>query len=128
MNNTDKLLRAFNEASGYEIEELVDTKQTPISKQSGFNRITSSAITMKNSSLVVESDLTNKNVTKNEQFIVRGNVTCVGGPCGNVELSLDPEEQGLIGLWTIDEGSGTSIRDGSGNSNDGTRIGTSWIT
>ena len=56
MNNTEKLLRAFIEASGFDIEELVDTKQTPISKQSGLHRITSSAITMKNSNLVVESD------------------------------------------------------------------------
>ncbi len=39
MNNTDKLLRAFIEASGYEIEKTVDDKSTPISKQSGIEKI-----------------------------------------------------------------------------------------
>ena len=51
MNNTDKLLRAFIEASGFDIEKLVDTKLTTISKQSGINRITSSAMTMRESGL-----------------------------------------------------------------------------
>ena len=52
MNNTDKLLRAFIEASGFEIEELVDTKLTPISKQPGMNRIAAGALAMRCNELV----------------------------------------------------------------------------
>lgn len=40
-----KLLRAFIEASGFDVEDVVDTKLTPISKQSGKNRITAFALT-----------------------------------------------------------------------------------
>jgi len=42
MNNTDKLLKlleAFIEASGFDIETIVDTKLTPISKQAGVHMI-----------------------------------------------------------------------------------------
>ena len=39
MNNTDKLLRAFIEASGYEIKRTVTHNKTPITKQSGEARI-----------------------------------------------------------------------------------------
>jgi len=46
-------------------------------------------------SLVVDSDLVNKNVTKNEQFIVNGNVTCVGGECGVIMLALDPSSENV---------------------------------
>ena len=56
MNNTDKLLRAFIEASGYEIEEIVDIKETPISKQSGLNRLTVSTITMARTDLAIDNN------------------------------------------------------------------------
>ena len=36
MNNTDKLLRAFIEASGYSIEEITDSRETPIAKHLAF--------------------------------------------------------------------------------------------
>lgn len=55
MNNTDKLLRAFIEASGFEIKKIVDTKETPISKQSGLNRIFANAFSAKND-LAINSD------------------------------------------------------------------------
>lgn len=51
MDNTEKLLRAFIEASGYDIEKTIDTKLTPISKQSGLNRITAGALTMARNNL-----------------------------------------------------------------------------
>jgi hypothetical protein len=54
MNNTDKLLRAFIEASGYEIEKIVDTKLTPVSKQSGINRINSSIYTLTHNDLAMD--------------------------------------------------------------------------
>ena len=56
MNNTDKLLRAFIEVSGFDIEKIVDTKETPISKQSGMNRATASAMTMTDNNLSVTND------------------------------------------------------------------------
>jgi len=46
MTDEMKLLRAFIEASGFDVKELVDTKLTPISKQSGMNRIAFGALTM----------------------------------------------------------------------------------
>lgn len=49
-----KLLRAFIEASGYEIENVVDTKETPITKQSGVNRITLKTLSMQDSGLVTD--------------------------------------------------------------------------
>ena len=55
MNNTDKLLRALIEASGYEIEKIIDTKETPISKQSGLNRIAVSAMTMVRTDLAIDN-------------------------------------------------------------------------
>ncbi len=55
MNNCEKLLRAFIEASGYSIEKLVDRKETVISKQSGINRITISALSCGVSGLVVDN-------------------------------------------------------------------------
>ena len=39
MNNTEKLLRAFIEAQGYEVQALIDRKETPISKQSGESAV-----------------------------------------------------------------------------------------
>lgn len=50
-----KLLRAFIEASGYEIEKIIDRTETPISKQSGINRITAGSMSMKGSGLAVDS-------------------------------------------------------------------------
>lgn len=37
MNDTHKLLLAFIEASGFDVEKFVDRTETPISKQSGEN-------------------------------------------------------------------------------------------
>lgn len=36
-------------------------------------------------------------------------------------------EEGLIGCWQMDEGSGASVADTSGNSNDGTAQNTNWV-
>jgi len=52
----DKLLRAFIEAQGYEIEKLIDTKETPISRQSGEVRASVSRHTGITSDLAVNSD------------------------------------------------------------------------
>ena len=52
MDNTEKLLRAFIEASGYEIETLIDRKETPISKQLGESGIAACAMHGKTNGLV----------------------------------------------------------------------------
>ncbi|MFC1742151.1 LamG-like jellyroll fold domain-containing protein [Nanoarchaeota archaeon] len=36
----------------------------------------------------------NTNVSRNGFFLVRQNITCTGGDCGNVEVTLDPQTEG----------------------------------
>ena len=52
-NNTDKLLRAFIEASGFDIEKVFDTKETTISEREGLRRIAESLVCAPNHNLVV---------------------------------------------------------------------------
>jgi hypothetical protein len=42
--------------------------------------------------------------------------------------SLTNIDDGLVGYWSFDEGSGTIVQDDSGNSNDGTIVGANWIS
>lgn len=42
MSNEMKLMMALCDALGFEVEKVVDTKETPISEQSGKNRIAAS--------------------------------------------------------------------------------------
>jgi len=42
--------------------------------------------------------------------------------------ALNGNESGLVGYWDCNEGSGTTVNDLSGNENDGTINGASWIT
>jgi len=55
MSNIEKKLDALIDALGFDVETLIDTKETPISKQSGLNRITSGALTMTKSGLATDS-------------------------------------------------------------------------
>jgi hypothetical protein len=48
-------LRALIDALGFEVEKTVDTKETPISKQSGLNRITASTMTMTHNDLAIDN-------------------------------------------------------------------------
>jgi len=41
-------------------------------------------------------------------------------------ISASPEENGLVGYWSFDEGSGTTASDSSGNGNNGTVYGAAW--
>jgi len=63
-------------------------------------------------SLVSESDISTSSVKENEQS-------------PNAPAPLD---EGLVGYWSFDEGSGTIAHDGSGNGNDGTIVGATWTT
>jgi len=45
MTNEMKLLMALCDALGFDVEKLVDTKETPISEQNGKNRIASHIVT-----------------------------------------------------------------------------------
>jgi hypothetical protein len=54
-----------------------------------------------------------------------GNCGACGTTCGLDTASLS---SGLLGLWHLDEGTGTSSADSSGNGNPATLSGTSWTT
>ena len=54
MTDEMKLLRAFIEASGFDVEMTIDRTETPISKQSGENRIAACSMTTSHGDLVVE--------------------------------------------------------------------------
>jgi hypothetical protein len=43
------------------------------------------------------------------------------------EEIMQTSEQGLIGYWNFNEGSGNIVSDTSGYGNDGTRVGASWV-
>lgn len=53
MNNCDKLLRAFIEAQGYEVEVIVDREEIPISKYSGGQIILDAGLSIRNHKLVI---------------------------------------------------------------------------
>jgi hypothetical protein len=46
MSNTEKKLDALIDALGFDVEKTVDTRETPISKQSGLNRMAVAVLTM----------------------------------------------------------------------------------
>ncbi|SVD95064.1 uncharacterized protein METZ01_LOCUS447918, partial [marine metagenome] len=46
----------------------------------------------------------------------------------NMHLTLDGSETGLLGYYQMNEGSGTTVADNSGNGNDGTIYGATWDT
>ena len=43
---------------------------------------------------------------------------------GHIDAAIDPES--IVGIWLLDEGSGTDIKDTSGNGNDGKIINAKW--
>ena len=45
----------------------------------------------------------------------------------NMHAHIEGDELGLVGLWSFNEGSGQTAIDLSGNGNDGTVVGASWV-
>ena len=41
---------------------------------------------------------------------------------------VEPNQAGLVGHWKLDEGSGTTAQDSSGNNYHGTITGAEWVT
>jgi parallel beta-helix repeat protein len=74
--------------------ELFDT-DTYIFNVTGFsNYSVGDAGANGNISAVWLTPVADINVTRNEFFLVRQNITCTGGSCGDVEVTLDPENAG----------------------------------
>jgi hypothetical protein len=98
MNNTDKLLRAFIEASGFEIETLVDRKETPISKQLGEYGIASCDRYGKINDLVINGDGSYKR-GDDECYYLRASLDIdykvTKKPCGNLS-GEDIKNKGLF--------------------------------
>jgi|GEM_PF-2114920 len=67
------------------------------------------------------------NDTNSGSIIYSGTSTIASLNTGNEYNNLG-FSGGLVGIWSLAEGSGASIEDGSGFNNDGTLVNTSWTT
>jgi len=94
-----------------------------------------------NGSIVVNSAVLNvDNVTLtlgtsqhnpwNYRLTVSGVKDIVGNTMGSVEINylVSSASEGLVALWSFDEGAGTTAVDSSGNSNNGILNGPTWTT
>jgi hypothetical protein len=59
---------------------------------------------------------------------ISGNIEKINNLPSAEEISLNTFDSDLVGWWSFDEGSGTTVHDYSGNGNDGIIYGATWTT